>query len=52
MGTLITHLDADCFYVSAERVRAEKYRDCPVGVLGNNGACSTVKKEENTIPHP
>ena len=37
------HVDADCFYVSAERVRAEKYRSCPVGVLGNNGACVIAK---------
>jgi DNA polymerase V len=27
------HLDADCFYVSAERVRGK-----PVGVFGNQGA--------------
>lgn len=46
MGSLIAHLDADCFYVSAERVRAEKYRDCPVGVLGNNGACVIAKSYE------
>ena len=46
MVTLIAHLDADCFYVSAERVRAEKYRHCPVGVLGNNGACVIAKSYE------
>jgi hypothetical protein len=28
------HLDADCFDVSAERVRGK-----PVGVPGNQGAC-------------
>lgn len=46
MGNLIAHLDSDCFYVSAERVRAEKYRNCPVGVLGNNGACVIAKSYE------
>ncbi len=46
MGNLIAHLDSDCFYVSAERVRAEKYNNCPVGVLGNNGACVIAKSYE------
>ena len=35
----VGHLDADCFYVSAERVRDEFLRGKPVGVLGNQGAC-------------
>jgi nucleotidyltransferase/DNA polymerase involved in DNA repair len=46
MENLIAHLDSDCFYVSAERVRAEKYNHCPVGVLGNNGACVIAKSYE------
>jgi hypothetical protein len=33
--TLVGHLDADCFYVSAERVRSAYLRGKPVGVLGN-----------------
>ncbi|GAC1474273.1 MAG: DNA polymerase IV [Isosphaeraceae bacterium] len=40
------HLDADCFYVSAERVRDEFLRDKPVGVLGNQGACVIAKSYE------
>lgn len=35
----IGHLDADCFYVSAERVRRRALRGVPVGVIGNQGAC-------------
>jgi nucleotidyltransferase/DNA polymerase involved in DNA repair len=37
------HLDADCFYVSAERVRHAFLKDKPVGVLGNQGACVIAK---------
>src|SRR6516162_2958160 len=40
------HLDCDCFYVSAERVRDHFLRDKPVGVLGNQGACVIAKSYE------
>ena len=43
---LIAHLDADCFYVSAERVRDSFLREKPVGVLGNQGACVIAKSYE------
>ena len=43
---LIGHLDADCFYVSAERVRFPFLRDKPAGVLGNQGACVIAKSYE------
>lgn len=43
---MIGHLDADCFYVSAERVRHPDLRGKPVGVLGNNGACVIAKSYE------
>jgi DNA polymerase V len=43
---IIGHLDADCFYVSAERVRYDFMRDVPVGVLGNQGACVIAKSYE------
>jgi nucleotidyltransferase/DNA polymerase involved in DNA repair len=42
----IGHLDADCFYVSAERVRDEFLNGKPVGVLGNQGACVIAKSYE------
>ena len=42
----IGHLDADCFYVSAERVRDEFLLEKPVGVLGNQGACVIAKSYE------
>jgi nucleotidyltransferase/DNA polymerase involved in DNA repair len=45
-ATAVGHLDADCFYVSAERVRDEFLRDKPVGVLGNQGACVIAKSYE------
>src|SRR4051812_37952314 len=45
-STAIGHLDADCFYVSAERVRDECLRALPVGVLGNQGACVIAKSYE------
>ncbi|MFO0909648.1 MAG: nucleotidyltransferase [Isosphaeraceae bacterium] len=45
-GTAVGHLDADCFYVSAERVRDEFLRQKPVGVLGNQGACVIAKSYE------
>src|SRR5882724_8390147 len=44
--TAIGHLDADCFYVSAERVRDEFLLNKPVGVLGNQGACVIAKSYE------
>jgi DNA polymerase V len=40
------HLDADCFYVSAERVRNAFLRGKAVGVLGNQGACVIAKSYE------
>lgn len=43
---MIGHVDADCFYVSAERVRHGKLRGVPVGVLGNHGACIIAKSYE------
>lgn len=46
MGKLIAHLDADCFYVSAERVRFKCLKNLPVGVLGNQGACVIAKSYE------
>jgi DNA polymerase V len=42
----VAHLDADCFYVSAERVRHPDLTGKPVGVLGNNGACVIAKSYE------
>src|ERR1043165_7047158 len=43
---LLGHLDADCFYVSAERVRNSFLLRKPVGVLGNHGACVIAKSYE------
>ena len=43
---LIGHLDADCFYVSCERVRSQVLAFQPVGVLGNQGACVIAKSYE------
>jgi len=42
----IVHLDADCFYVSAERVRYPYLNNQPVGVLSNQGACVIAKSYE------
>src|ERR1043165_5604553 len=42
----VGHLDADCFYVSAERVRDPFLLHKPVGVLGNQGACVIAKSYE------
>lgn len=42
----VAHLDADCFYVSAERVRHPDLVGRPVGVLGNQGACVIAKSYE------
>jgi DNA polymerase V len=46
MPHLTAHLDADCFYVSAERVRDPHLQGKPVGVLGNQGACVIAKSYE------
>lgn len=46
MTGFVAHLDADCFYVSAERVRHPDLVGKPVGVLGNNGACVIAKSYE------
>jgi nucleotidyltransferase/DNA polymerase involved in DNA repair len=47
MGTPATgHLDADCFYVNAERVRDRFLLGKPVGVLGNQGACVIARSYE------
>ncbi|MCC7085550.1 MAG: nucleotidyltransferase [Pirellulales bacterium] len=43
---MIAHLDADCFYVSAERVRYPHLIGLPVGVLSNQGACVIAKSYE------
>ena len=43
---LVGHLDADCFYVSAERVRDPFLIGMPVAVLGNQGACVIAKSYE------
>jgi nucleotidyltransferase/DNA polymerase involved in DNA repair len=43
---LVGHLDADCFYVSCERVRCPALRGQPAGVLGNQGACVIAKSYE------
>jgi len=42
----VAHIDSDCFYVSAERVRNPTLRGVPVGVLGNQGACVIAKSYE------
>ncbi len=46
MDTVIGHLDADCFYVSCERVRFPCLRKQPVGVLGNQGVFVIAKSYE------
>lgn len=43
---MIGHVDADCFYVSAERVRFPHLKGVPVGVIGNHGACIIAKSYE------
>src|SRR3954453_21469349 len=42
----VGHVDADAFYVSAERVRNRFLRGKPVGVLDNQGACVIAKSYE------
>ncbi len=44
--TAVGFLDADCFYVSAERVRDSFLMKKPVGVLGNQGACVIARSYE------
>jgi DNA polymerase V len=44
--TAVGHLDADCYYVSAERVRDTFLEKKPVGVLGNQGACVIARSYE------
>lgn len=46
MSRHIGHLDADCFYVSCERVRHSFLRGQAVGVLSNQGACVIAKSYE------
>jgi nucleotidyltransferase/DNA polymerase involved in DNA repair len=46
MNRRIGHLDADCFYVSCERVRHRCLRGQAVGVLSNQGACVIAKSYE------
>jgi nucleotidyltransferase/DNA polymerase involved in DNA repair len=43
---LVGHVDADSYYVSAERVRFPFLLGRPVGVLGNQGACVIAKSYE------
>ena len=43
---MIGHVDADCFYVSAERVRFRHLCGVPTCVLGNHGACIIAKSYE------
>jgi len=45
----IGHIDADCFYVSCERVRDPFLKNKPVVVLGNQGACVIAKSYETKI---
>ncbi len=45
-GAIIGHIDADCFYVSCERLRTPGLQGKPVGVLGNQGACVIAKSYE------
>jgi DNA polymerase V len=37
MAGFVAHLDADCFYVSAERVRHPDLAGKPVGCWGTTG---------------
>ncbi len=42
----VGHIDADAFYVAAERARYAHLAGMPVGVLGNQGACVIAKSYE------
>ena len=46
LAAMIGHVDADCFYVSAERVRFPHLAGVPTCVLGNHGACIIAKSYE------
>jgi nucleotidyltransferase/DNA polymerase involved in DNA repair len=46
MDRQIGHVDADCFYVSCERVRHRFLQGQSVGVLSNQGACVIAKSYE------
>ena len=43
---LVGHIDADCFYVSCERLRSRALHAIPVGVLSNQGAVVIAKSYE------
>lgn len=45
-GPVIGHVDADTYYVSAERVRFPFLRGQPLAVLGNQGACVIARSAE------
>src|SRR4051794_24998763 len=42
----VGHVDADSYYVAAERVRYRNLAGRPVGVLGNQGACVIARSYE------
>ncbi len=44
--TIKAHVDADCFYVSCERIRDSRLCGKPVAVLGNQGACVIARSYE------
>ena len=46
VSAAVGHVDADCFYISAERVRNAFLVGKPVGVLGNQGAFVIAKSYE------
>jgi DNA polymerase V len=42
----VGHVDADRFYVAAERVRYQHMQGLPLAVLGNQGACVIARSRE------
>ena len=44
--SIIAHVDADCFYVSCERIRDSSLLGQAVGVLGNQGSCVIARSYE------